>query len=106
MARNQKGNKNNNWRGGISSFRYRYKVAYKTRYPEKIIAHATVYRAVKRGTLIRQPCKICGNQSTTAHHEDYLKPLEVIWLCKIHHKACHLSPKTYCFTGQESGLET
>jgi len=46
-------------------------------------AYANVY--VKRGKLKRQPCP-CGEINSQMHHEDYSKPLEVIWLCR----QCHL----------------
>lgn len=55
-------------------------------------AHAVsvVHWAVVRGELIRQSCERCGVVETVqAHHEDYSKPLEVIWLCKIHHMIRH-----------------
>ena len=45
--------------------------------------------AVKSGKLIRQPCECCGKKLVEAHHDDYAKPLEVRWLCKIHHRAFH-----------------
>ncbi len=54
--------------------------------------HHTKYRArqklcyaVKTGKLIRKPCEICGEKKTQGHHEDYLKPLSVRWLCDLHH---------------------
>lgn len=53
-------------------------------------AHNAVARALRSGKLARQPCEVCGNPKTHAHHDDYLKPLEVRWLCTPHHKAWHL----------------
>lgn len=53
-------------------------------YPEKIIARRRVRDALASGRLIRLPC-FCGETKTEGHHEDYSKPLEVIWLCKQHH---------------------
>ena len=46
-------------------------------------------RAVKRGIVLKKPCEICQKSPADAHHSDYSKPLEVIWLCRRHHKAWH-----------------
>ena len=57
---------------------------------EKAIAHTKVQRAIKKGILVRGPCSSCGStKNIHGHHEDYNKPLEVIWLCSIHHKQLH-----------------
>ena len=57
--------------------------------------HRAVKRAIKKGILIpRTDCELCGQVPNTqqgrkgieAHHSDYNKPLEVLWLCqKCHH---------------------
>lgn len=53
-------------------------------------AHRAVYYAIKKGTLIRQPCERCGTTiDVVGHHEDYSKPLEVMWLCPQHHRERH-----------------
>jgi len=44
---------------------------------------------MRAGQLKRQPCIICGAEQVDAHHVDYLKPLEVVWLCRKHHLALH-----------------
>jgi hypothetical protein len=49
-------------------------------------AHSSVQNAIKSGKLIRLPCCKCNNEKTVAHHEDYDKPLEVIWFCHPCHK--------------------
>lgn len=54
---------------------------------EKVKAHKKVARAIKNKTLIRENC-FCGEKAQ-AHHEDYSKPLDVIWLCHLHHKEKH-----------------
>lgn len=54
----------------------------------KSIARAYANQYKSRGKLIPQPCRYCGNAEVQMHHEDYSKPLEVIWLCKIC-KKCH-----------------
>ena len=52
-------------------------------------AHNMVRNAVKTGKLVRQPCCRCGNPKTVAHHEDYDKPLDVMWLCQVCHTQRH-----------------
>jgi hypothetical protein len=52
-------------------------------------AHNAVIRAVRKGVLTPEPCVRCGNQKSLAHHEDYDKKLEVMWLCQPCHKARH-----------------
>ena len=52
-------------------------------------AHTAVAKAIRNGSLIRSPCVRCGEQKSLAHHEDYDKPLEVIWLCQPCHKKRH-----------------
>lgn len=46
-------------------------------------AYTHVY--IKRGKLIPQPCEVCGNPEVQSHHDDYSKPLQVRWLCRVHH---------------------
>lgn len=53
------------------------------------VAHSAVARAIRDGRLVRQPCCRCGTEKTVAHHEDYEKPLEVVWLCQPCHKQRH-----------------
>lgn len=57
--------------------------------PEARRAHKLVYLAIKRGALKECPCVVCGSKRSVAHHEDYDKPLDVVWLCQIHHKERH-----------------
>ena len=45
--------------------------------------------ALKVNKIIKDVCVICGNKNTHGHHIDYKKPLEVIWLCPLHHTAIH-----------------
>jgi hypothetical protein len=51
-------------------------------------AHLKVARSILKGTIIRKySCEKCSSDLLVeAHHEDYLKPLEIVWLCsKCHH---------------------
>ena len=56
---------------------------------KRATARAYLHVYVKRGKVIKQPCNICQSQEVMAHHLDYDKPLEVIWLCKKHHGQIH-----------------
>lgn len=47
-----------------------------------------LHMALKKGKVVKQRCA-CGNPKSQAHHDDYNKPLDVIWLCRRHHTARH-----------------
>jgi hypothetical protein len=60
--------------------------------PGAVNAHHAVNRALKNGKLSKSLCCQfinCNNKNVQAHHPDYSKPLEVIWLCPKHHKLIH-----------------
>jgi len=63
-------------------------------HPKEFKCQQAVYRAVKTGKLIRPSvCSICKlNRRVCAHHRDYTKPLEVLWLCWSCHKFEHRPP--------------
>jgi hypothetical protein len=48
-----------------------------------------IHLALKNGKLTRQPCEVCGDPKTDAHHDDYSQPLAVRWLCRSHHRKLH-----------------
>lgn len=56
----------------------------------KYLARRKVGRAVHSGRLTRLPCQVCGDVKSEGHHDDYSKPLEVTWLCRIHHVDKHV----------------
>lgn len=56
------------------------------KYPEKYKARTAVSNAIRDGRLTKMSCCVCGDVNSTAHHEDYSKPLEVVWVCSKHHK--------------------
>lgn len=60
---------------------------------EKAIIQDILDRSVYKGIIKRKPCEKCGDKKVEGHHPDYSKPLKVIWLCKIHHKAIHKEEK-------------
>ena len=63
------------------------------RHPEQIKAKTLVNSAIRKGILIRQPCQDCGHPKTQAHHPDYSNPLEVQWLCSVHHGLTRKKPR-------------
>lgn len=58
------------------------------KHPERTAASARVNAAIKSGKLKRPDrCEQCGEPCRPdAHHRDYSKPLDVVWLCR----SCHL----------------
>ena len=58
-------------------------------------------KAIAEGRLIKQPCERCGGPSE-AHHEDYSKPLQVMWLCRHHHMRRHVEIRSQAATGEDS----
>ena len=83
------GANNPNWKGGRSKNNYYYRLRQKERFPERVEARDIVTRAIRSGKIKKEPCSVCGVQYSQAHHEDYSKPLEIIWLCPEHHRARH-----------------
>jgi hypothetical protein len=83
------GEKNFNWKGGISKDGARYSALQRERYPERKHARDAVYRALKTGELVKPlKCQDCGNVAyLEGHHESYASTdwLIVRWLCK----PCH-----------------
>ena len=64
--------------------------AWRRRNGEKSRAHFKAQRALKNGAIQRQPCEVCNTDIFLhMHHDDYAKPLEVRWLCALHHAQLH-----------------
>lgn len=61
-------------------------------------ARKAVNAAVAIGLLTRpELCEKCGrpyHRTLQGHHEDYTKPLEVMWLCQSCHSAQHYGRKS------------
>lgn len=68
---------------------YGYQKLWQLSHPERFKAQLQVKYALKMGRLVKGVCVECGSTETVAHHPDYSKPLEVIWLCRSHHRASH-----------------
>ena len=43
-------------------------------------SYAQVY--LKRGKIQRLPCVSCASPAAQMHHEDYTKPLAIVWMCR------------------------
>jgi ribosomal protein S27AE len=63
----------------------------KVRDPVKEEARKTVCLAVKEGRIIKpRICSRCGKErKLQAHHVDYAKPLDIVWVCSWCHGAIH-----------------
>ena len=67
-----------------------YLKEYREKYPNKYKAHTMISNYIRDGKLFKMPCEVCGTGvDIHAHHDDYLKPLNVRWLCQAHHKQWH-----------------
>lgn len=61
--------------------------------PLKYAAHILLNNALRSGSVVKQSnCALCWEQTKVeAHHEDYTKPLDVLWLCSGCHSKAHKS---------------
>ena len=71
--------------------------------PAKHRAHNAVSHAIYRGNLVRRPSAVCGDENSDAHHEDYSRPMDVIFYCRIHHRARHKELEDAGFVWDELG---
>lgn len=69
--------------------RYREGRHQPTRAPERALATRLLNQAVRAGRVKKLACEVCGDPKSEGHHEDYTKPLDVIWLCRKHHRNAH-----------------
>ena len=67
-----------------------YLKSWRAEYPNKYKAHNMVNNQKRANNLFESPCEICNSTDVVAHHDDYLKPLNVRWLCQAHHKQWHV----------------
>jgi hypothetical protein len=83
------------WENHKEEYRERRNELSRKHYKEaKLYKKHRVYNAVKqalkKGELIKKECqypncKYKNMYKVAGHHPDYNKPLEVVWLCDIHH---------------------
>jgi len=74
---------------------YHNEKQWKEENPVKVGVQKIAQNAKKKGLLIPKPCEMCLVEEgktmiiVVMHHDDYSKPLEVRWLCHIHHREVH-----------------
>lgn len=61
---------------------------WKAAHPDRRAAQIALGNAIRDGRIEPQPCFMCGEKAE-AHHPDYSRPLDVVWLCPPHHKQTH-----------------
>lgn len=74
-----------NWRRDHPARAESNNVAHRARHRDRQSARNAVRYAMRKGRLVRQPCEVCGEPDTQAHHDDYAEKLDVRWLCVTHH---------------------
>lgn len=72
----------------------KYKKSVRAKY-KKLTGNSynILHHAINQGKIVPQPCIVCGKAPAEAHHCDYNKPLDVIWLCVEHHHEWHKNNK-------------
>lgn len=75
----------------ISKIQQKAGKKYRLKNQLKIKARRQIEYRIRNGRLKQLPCSVCKLLPTEAHHPDYSKPLEIIWLCKEHHANQHYS---------------
>lgn len=68
-----------------ASARYHSDPAYR----EKVRVRSKTRSAIRLGQISKGTCEVCGSKNVEAHHDDYAQPLNVRWLCRIHHREHH-----------------
>lgn len=72
--------------------RKRVNADWVAKYPMRRAAHMALQSAIRSGLVQKWPaCAVpdCCSTRPVAHHPDYDRPLDVVWLCQAHHKQAH-----------------
>jgi hypothetical protein len=75
----------------LAAYRKWYYTVYRKPTLQVIKAHSRLNWAIKTKKIDRpNVCSICKeNKRIVGHHQDYAKPLKVLWICHKCHKAIH-----------------
>jgi hypothetical protein len=69
---------------------HQQKIEWAKRNRHKRNAQQKLSRALLNGTVLRPDrCELCDDTKVQAHHPNYSKPLDVIWLCASCHSEEH-----------------
>jgi len=83
----RRGTKHPLWKGGSTKPSVKN---WRKKNPAKYRAQNSLRVAVHEGRITKLPCAICGTtKNVHGHHDNYDKPLEVVWLCHKHHMERH-----------------
>ena len=87
----------------LEEARRQYRDWAPNRKPERDQARArmAVWYALRTSALIQVPCVECGAKSEAHHHRGYDADhvLDVVWLCRPHHAAAHVTARALRRTG-------
>lgn len=78
---------------------------WKTNNLLKFRAQDKLRKAVKSGKVQKLPCEVCGSERSQGHHEDYTKPLDVVWYCHRHHIDRHKEMRALGIAFDEFGKQ-
>lgn len=84
------------------AYRAEFQAKWRKTNPEKYVAQNKLNNALRDRKIQKKQCQVCGEtEKVVAHHHDYSKPLDVIWLCRPCHAFEHRKPR---WVEPESGL--
>lgn len=92
MASHPENNRKNfhNWYQGNKEKQYEHRINYVQENPER---HRAQCYAFAKYPDAQTCCKIGCEELGERHHEDYTRPYDIIWLCRLHHKEVHKTRK-------------
>ena len=88
-----------NWYHDNKEKQGEYNKRYEKKYPLRKKAKEILHAALQRQVIIKPTtCSHCKKDfpigQIDGHHDDYTKPCDVTWLCRICHGVFHVSEKT------------
>jgi len=66
-----------------------YQMSMRHRDPKKSRIRQKTTRWIREGKIKKNPCEVCGDTKSQAHHLTYDDPLDIKWLCFKHHREQH-----------------
>ena len=59
------------------------------RYESNNREKTSAWKKAFRANIDKSPCVVCGSNNSVKHHDNYKEPLNIVWLCRAHHKELH-----------------